>query len=375
MDSTPPVVIDNGTGFIKAGIAGEETPRAVFPAVVGRSKSMSAMLGNDPKQIYVGGDAVAKQGVLSLSYPLEYGIIDNWEDMTHVWDYLYHNQLRVPPELHPTMLTEPAHNPKGNRERMAEIFFEHFRVPSFYISIQANLTLSAAGMQTGLVLDAGDGVTHVIPIYEGYRIPHAVGRVNIAGRDLTNYLQKILMEIGCNFTATSSERLVVQKIKEKMCYVAQDFKEEMALFEKSKEHHKEFELPDGNKVQLGDQLIRCPEILFDPMMIGKEYLSLPKLIAKSINDCDIHTRSDLYQAIILSGGTTMIKGLAERLTKELQNPDVGSKKAKVIAPENRYYSVWIGGAVLTSLSSFSEMWISRADFEEQGPSVVHRKCL
>merc|ERR1711964_636455 len=214
-----------------------------------------------------------------------------------------------------------------------------------------------------------------VPVYEGFSIPHAVGRINLAGRELTDYMQKILLEGGHNFCSSSSEKEIVRDIKEKICYVSENYEEDMKKFDESSSMHKPFELPDGKVITVGSQLIRCPELMFKPDFIGKEFPGIHKLAYKTVCDCDIDVRRDLYQNILLSGGSSMFPGITERLTKELQNLVPGSVKVKVTAPQERKYSVWIGGSVLSSLATFQTMWVMKEEYDETGPSIVHRKCL
>jgi len=252
----------------KAGISGEDAPRAVFPAVIGVPKYAQAVHGSNNSEKYVGEEAIAKKGVLKLSYPVEHGIVKDWDNMTLIWNHCMMNELRVTPSDFPALLTEAPRNPKANREKMCEIFFDKFNVPGFYLAIQAVLSLYSSGKITGLVLDSGDGVTHTVPIYDGYSISHAIERNDLAGRDLTNYLATILSEV--NFSSqTSAEVEIAKEIKEKLCYIAMDPNQEKINFDNGVNKPVPFEMPDKSTITLKDQLFRCPEALFQPSLIGK----------------------------------------------------------------------------------------------------------
>lgn len=374
LDEMLPIVIDNGSGMCKAGFASEDAPRAVFPCIIGRPKHPDVMVGMEQHDSYVGDAALVRRGVLSIRYPIEHGIVTNWDDMEKIWHHTFYNELRVDPDQHPVMLTEAPLNPKANRERMTQLMFETFNVPAMYVSIQAILSLYSAGRTTGCIFDSGDGVSHIVPVYDGYCLPHAVARIDIAGRDLTDYMGKILTERGYSFF-TTAEREIVREIKESVAYVALDFDAEMQKSIDSSEVDTFYKLPDEQMITIGNERFRCPEVLFQPGMLGKECSGIHQQTFETIMKCDIDLRKDLFNNIVLSGGTTMYKGIAERMTKELNAITPAGMSIRVIAPPERKYSVWIGGSILTSLNTFQTNWITKDEYDENGPSIVHRKCL
>ncbi len=359
--------------MIKAGFSGDDAPRAVFPTVVGTPRHRGVMVGMGQKDCYVGDEAMAKRGILSLKYPIEHGIVTNWDDMEKIWEHVFDNELGVAPEDHGVLVTEAPLNPKTNREKACQIMFETFNVPTFYIAIDAVLAAYATGRSTGIVIDSGATATHIVPVYESYCLPHAVLRLDLAGNDITERLQTLLSDKGYSFT-TTAEKEIVRDMKEQLAYVADDYSEELIKSESSSEIEENYELPDGQLITLGSERFQCAELLFKPSEIGLELGGIHKFTHESIVKCDVDMRKDLYGNIMLAGGSTMFNGIAERLQREISALAPDSMTIKIIAPPERKYSVWIGGSILSSLSTFEEMWITKAEYDEEGPSIVHRKC-
>eukprot|EP00457_Paulinella_chromatophora_P005541 gb/GEZN01005558.1/.p1 GENE.gb/GEZN01005558.1/~~gb/GEZN01005558.1/.p1 ORF type:complete len:392 (-),score=59.82 gb/GEZN01005558.1/:613-1746(-) len=367
-----PVVIDNGSGLIKAGFAGNEQPKLIFPSYVGRPKHVKVMVSSHEGDLFVGDKAKELRGILKLNYPMKHGVIRDWKDMQHIWTHTY-TQLNIVQDQHPVLLTEAPLNPRSNKVKAAEIFFETFNVPSLYIQAQAVLSLYASGRTTGVVLDSGDGVTNAVPVYEGFAMPHAIQRIDVAGRDVTEYLQLLLRKSGHNFH-TSAELEVVKNIKEARCYVAFNLeKAEKALGED--EEPMEYKLPDGNVIDIGSEKFKAPEVLFNPSLIGLEYPGIHQSLVTSIARCDLDIRRKLFQEIILAGGSTMFDGLGDRLLSEVRKLAPKSTKIKIWAPPERILSTWIGGSILASLATFKNMWISRREYDEDGARVIFRKTF
>lgn len=369
------IIIDNGSGMMKAGIAGDEAPSVIFPALVGKPKSASAMQGVTQKEHYLGDEANQKRGILNLSYPIEHGIVNDWDGMEKIWHHTFYNELRIEPTaVLGCLVTEAPMNPKANREKMTAVLFETFGFNNMYVAIQAVMSLYANGRSTGLVVDSGDGVTHTVPVFEGFAIPHAVEKMEIAGRVITSYCAKLLLGTGHSFTS-SAEMEIVKSIKEKLCFVSTDYETQHAESQESSSLDQQFELPDKRTITVkGEVRISTPELIFKPELNGKSCKSIQALAWQSIQASDIDCRKELMKNVIMSGGTTMYDGMADRLKAELTTLAYAGSEIRIIAPADRKYSVWKGASTLASLSTFSSKWVTKADYEEHGESIVHRKC-
>jgi len=355
------IVIDNGSGYIKAGLSREEEPKAVFPTMIGYPKNTSknAYCGGG---YYIGTAAENKIEELEIVYPFENGVIKYWDDMENIWSHIFTNELKVDPKENNVLITDVLLNPKEYKEKIAQIMFENFNVPGLYIANPGVLNMYSAGKWTGFSIDLGDRFTNFTPVFEGFSLPYANFRQNLGGKDLT----ELMMDF------TKSSRLIAEKIKEKACYVALDYEKELKnvkLFD--------YGLPDGKHVIIRDRRIMCPEILFKLVGIKVGVRNIEVICNDSILKCDIDIRKELYNGIVLAGGTSMFNGLPERLMKEIKAlaPKSMKEEIKVIASPERKYATWIGGSICSSISTFESCWITKTEYEEQGETIVRRKCF
>ncbi|XP_063971960.1 actin-related protein 2 isoform X2 [Diachasmimorpha longicaudata] len=384
------IVCDNGTGFVKCGYAGANFPAHIFPSIVGRPiiRAVNKIGDIDVKQelcvreLMVGDEASKLRSLLEINYPMQNGIVRNWEDMCHVWDYTFGpEKMNINPRECKILLTEPPMNPTRNREKMIEMMFENYQFAGVYIAMQAVLTLYAQGLISGVVVDSGDGVTHICPVYEEYALPHLTRRLDIAGRDITMYLIKLLLLRGYAFNH-SADFETVRMLKEKLCYIGYNIETEEKLAVETTVLVESYTLPDGRVIKVGGERFSAPEALFQPHLINVEAPGIAELVFNTIQSAEIDMRSELYKHIVLSGGSTMYPGLPSRLEREIKQlylervlkndtSKLGKFKIKIEDSPRRKDLVFMGGAVLAELTrNRDSFWITREDYEEKGLSVL-----
>lgn len=394
------IVFDNGTSTTKVGIAplsGKGDPEIVkdgkFPTVYGVPNQLAGQEGMASSKIKVGKEADENRGIYTLTYPIENGIIRDFEKMEAIWRHSFDNILRPgrgDAKDHPVYLTEPTQNPKGARAKIAEYMFEKFGVPAMDIGDANVCALTAYGKTSGVTVDMGAGTTIVVPIVKGYVIIAGIKRLNFAGQDLTNYLRDLLKEradellAAGDFDSTAGFE-IVRKIKENilddgksMLYVAQDFKAEMAKAKENDELNAFYELPDGQELIIENERFRCPEALFNPSMMGKNDANLPQTIFNSINACEQDIRRVLYSNVVLSGGTSCFDGLAKRLDYEIEElaPHLKRKRGgekdmvNVMSGKDQGIDcsnvVWQGAAIIASSQTQKDKWMTKAEYDDKG---------
>ena len=267
-------------------------------------------------------------------------------------------------------------NSKSAQESTAQMFFEDYGVPSLYISSEAVLSLFNSGRTTGLVFNAGSGSFQVVPVYEGHSVQHGINRVNLSGKGLTSWLEELLNQSGIELKKMKNEgdRRILEKIKEDLCYVAFDYQDEVAKFEKGESKTSHYKLPDEHVVTLGSELITSPEALFTPDLLGGSFAAVHQTAVNSIQKCDVDLRKQLFRNITLSGGSSMFSGIKERLANEIIPLAPHYAKVNILAPNDREYSTWTGGSILSIMNSFQNRWLKRANTMSMEVSSFTESC-
>lgn len=358
-----PIVLDNGSGTIYTGYANDDHPRVAIPNIIGRPKypKIKYISQYSINDTFIGNDAQMERGILKLKYPMSHGVIQDWESLELIWQYCF-SKLSITDGLseHPLLITEEPLNPGSNRDKFSELLFENFQLNSINIALPPILSLYSSGKTTGCVLDSGDGVTTVMPIYEGFTVPDSTIRIDIGGFDVISKLEREIYKDGYNLSK-SGEFEILRNLKERLAFVD--------LGEHSED--KSFVLPDGKSIQISSRsLSSCTEILFDPSSIGMENDGISSILNKCVTDLDIDLRAKLFENIILSGGNTLLKNFSKRILNDLTNFD-DEIKFKLYANKDRKFSTFIGGSILASLSTFKNLLVTKEEYREN-PQCIHQ---
>lgn len=400
--SRPPCVIDNGTGYTKMGYAGNYQPNFIVPSLISTVAEQKGRKKDDCADLdfFIGAEAVVKRHNYNVDYPIRHGVIENWDNMEKYWQRCLYQYLCCDPEEHHMLLTEPPMNSPENREFTAEVMFETFNVPGLYIAVQAVLALCASLLTkqehgknnavTGTVIDSGDGVTHIIPVVEGYCIGSCIKHIPLAGRDVTNFVVQQLRDRG--ETLPPEDALTIAKnIKESFCYVCPDLAKEYKKYDKDPSRFRTYSgvtSKDNKKfsIDVGYERFLGPEMFFSPEIFSSDFTDpLPLVVDKTIQACPIDCRRPLYNYITLSGGSTMYKHFTKRLERDIKRkvkdrydytaskyPDLNIKKTEVNVVTHAFqrFAVWFGGSMLASQPEFLSFFHTRAEYAEKGPAIA-----
>ncbi|XP_036122032.1 uncharacterized protein LOC118632908 [Molossus molossus] len=351
--NTAAVVIDTGTGFTKCGLAGEDHILSVVPSCV---QLLQQPVHDQPRH------TMPKNSEGSCSV-LNRGVVSDWDALEVLWQHLFYCRLGVKPEELAVLVADSPISPRTNREKVAEILFECFHVPAMQTVHQALLALYAYGRTSGLVLGSGHGTSYVSPILTGDLAPRDTYRLDVAGADLTEYLAQLLLRDGHSLPKAG----LVNHIKETYCYVSLDMKAEMARTQAQEGMN--FMLPDKQIITLGSERFCCPEALFQPNLLGLNQPGLPQLALLSISRLEAKQQEQLLANVVLDGGSTLVSGFPERLRQEL------GPRATVLGSPHRAVAAWLGGSIMASRDSFQSLWLSRREYEEEGPWAVYKYHL
>lgn len=373
---------------MKTGFAGQQEPSHEFPTLIGRPMlrfDQAVTGGVKLDDLMIGHNAASMRSMLQLSHPISNGMIQDWEGIEAIWDHVF-SGLKITPSEHKIVQTEAALNPPKNREKIVQVMFEKYGFQAVNVSVQAIMALASQGLQTGMVVDSGDGVTHLVPVYQGFLEPSLVQRINLAGRHVTNQLMKLLVANGHPLNSTADFE-TVREMKQRLCYVANDLEVEQRFARETTVVERQYELPDSRVMRVGAERFLAPEILFNPGLHGGEHgMGLPELVFNTIRKSDINVQKDYFSSIVLSGGTTMFPGFPTRLEKDVKKLYLdqvfkGDKaraskfRVSVEAPPRREHMVFLGASILAEAyeqQGNSPWWITREEYNERGASVVNR---
>lgn len=372
LDTKDFIVIDNGTGYIKAGYSGEDAPKIVLPTVMSVVESQEQ---GKSKTMYSGADIDLKNPETPLFYPIDRGEIKNteqdWECMSFIWEHIIKNLMQEELNSVNVLITDSILNTRENRQRMAQVFLETLGVNSLGIMPAPVLSLFSIGKTRGIVVDVGCGLTSIVPIFEGFALPHAIHKIPLAGNDITSFIHQ---KLSAHLKPT--QMFLSRNISEEMVVVPLQYRKGQELLSEDKRF---YELPGGKIINVDqDVLANAAEILFKPSIIGHNIKGITDQIVESIMKCDNDLKPDMYGNVVLSGGSSMMKGFHERVERDIRNrlEGVSNNDIKVHADSFRQHAAWIGGSMLASLSTFGQsMTIKKEEWENDPnmkPSLIHK---
>jgi len=368
------VIVDLGSGVIKAGFSGEDGPRSIFSNVVGTPKMPGLLVGMELRERYIGDEAINKLEIMNFSNPIRQGEITDWDKFENLMHHLLYNELKIVPEELSILITEPPLNPKETRAKLAETLFETFNIERIHIANSGMLGLYSYGKTSGLVLDSGYGLTSCVPVYEGFPLPHASLKIKLAGENISEVLLNMIgSQLGKGFKGIKG-RLLADDIKEKLGYVAINAEEEEKHYYEDESKIHDYKLPDGSSLKIGTELFKHSECLFRSET--DDVFSVSQIINEVIARCDDEIKMDIQENICLTGGTSLLRGFPERLRNELLQNMINNQ-FNLNYSQERQFSNWIGGSIVSSLNNFAYMWVSKQEYDEIGNALeaVDSKCF
>lgn len=380
-DEPTAAVLDFGSWAVKCGISGDNAPSCGFPNLVGRGKaSADALIAGkgaaEPPAPVIGNAAAADRGGMYVTSPMDRGLVADYEDLERVFHHALVNELKVVPEEHAVVVAHVPLAPHSQRVKMAVLALEALDMPRFYAANTGVLSLYSSGRTAGVVVELGHGCSSIMPIHEGAPVPAGVRRVPLGGQDIAAELNKLIAGRG-HVLAPGGARHVLWRILEEHGYVAGSAEEAKTARGKSGEEAKvEYALPDGGTLRLGGEVYRAPEhILFrSSKPDGTEYEGLGGAVRRAISKCDPDVRPEMYSGLVLAGGTSLYRGMPERLRLEVEEvAHEGISRVRVQASADRKNAAWVGASILSNLSTFDAMYVTRAEWDEWGDSIIKRK--
>ena len=377
-----PIIIDLGSSEIKAGFSGEDKPSLIFKSFIGepKYKDVFSSIYKENKEIkqYIGEDCLKNIGLLKLHNPIKHGILVNEQEIIPLFNHIY-SKLGINTDErreHPLIITEPLLNPYSNREKIANSLFDYIGIPSIFFASQPILSLFSTSATTGIILESGEGVSQSCIIYEGYSLPNTYERYDFGGGDVTEYLKLAMKKKGYQLFNSNEYRLI-SDMKEKYCFfLPQKYNLHVENVKKALNSKKiNYYLPDGITVTLGDERILASEILFNPELIGKEYLGLSDIIFSSINKAEIQLRPKAFENIVLSGGNVLMRGLEDKMKEDIINKCNKIVKVNVSTVKEPQISCWVGGNIISSIDIFKKISVSKTEWEEKGSKILHVKTI